>query len=84
MNKRNYTRLNLLGKGGSSKVYRVLGQDHELYALKRVQVDRNDHETLKSYMNEIALLRRLQGHARIIQLVETEVKNSTLLLVRTP
>jgi hypothetical protein len=39
INGKSYTRLNILGKGGSSCVYRVMSQsDFQLYAYKRVEV----------------------------------------------
>ena len=73
-----YTRLNVLGKGGSSCVYRVMSQeDNNLYAYKRVEVrgSAEDNESLfDSYINEIDLLRRLKGTSPyIIDLVDAEV-----------
>jgi serine/threonine-protein kinase TTK/MPS1 len=64
----------VIGKGGSSRVYRVLGQANELYAIKRVALDKADSETMCGYMNEIALLKRLNGNSRIIRLIDSEVK----------
>jgi serine/threonine-protein kinase TTK/MPS1 len=64
----------LIGKGGSSRVFRVLSPANELYAIKRVTLDKTDSETMNGYMNEIALLKRLDGNNRIIQLIDSEVK----------
>lgn len=64
----------MIGKGGSSRVYRVLSHANELYAIKRVTLDKTDTETMKGYMNEIALLKRLEGNSRIIRLIDSEVK----------
>ncbi|KAI0766429.1 kinase-like domain-containing protein [Trametes elegans] len=47
---------------------------HEIYALKRVPLDKIDSETVAGYMNEIRLLRRLSDNARIIRLIDSEVK----------
>ena len=44
-----------------------------ILALKRVTLDRADHETYQSYTNEIELLKRLKGHDRIIQLVDHQI-----------
>lgn len=75
MNKRIYQRLDLLGKGGSSRVYRVMDMTtNEIYALKRVALDRTDPESMNGYMNEIALLKRLDGNHRIIRLIDSEVR----------
>ncbi|KAF8895397.1 kinase-like domain-containing protein [Infundibulicybe gibba] len=64
----------MIGKGGSSRVYRVLNNSNELYAIKRVALDKIDSDTMSSYMNEIALLKRLEGNSRIIRLIDSEVK----------
>lgn len=74
VSKRAYARLDLIGKGGSSRVYRVMNNANEIYAIKRVSLDRTDAETMSGYMNEIALLKRLSGNSRIIRLVDSEVK----------
>lgn len=64
----------MVGKGGSSRVYRVLSKNNELFAIKKVSLDKIDSETMNSYMNEIALLKRLDGNDRIIRLVDSEVR----------
>ncbi|EPQ54517.1 Pkinase-domain-containing protein, partial [Gloeophyllum trabeum ATCC 11539] len=75
VNKKGYARLDLLGKGGSSRVYRVMTGQNDIYALKRVTLDQTDAETMSGYMNEIALLKRLEGNNRIIRLIDSEVKS---------
>ncbi|KAJ2930887.1 hypothetical protein H1R20_g6202, partial [Candolleomyces eurysporus] len=74
VNKKAYARLDVIGKGGSSRVFRVLNHQNELYAIKRVSLDKTDAETMSGYMNEIALLKRLEGNSRIIRLIDSEVK----------
>lgn len=74
VNKKIYARLDLIGKGGSSRVYRVMNAANEIYAIKRVSLDKADAETISGYMNEIGLLKRLEGNNRIIQLFDSEVK----------
>jgi serine/threonine-protein kinase TTK/MPS1 len=64
----------MIGKGGSSRVYRVMNIAHEIYAIKRVSLDKTDADTMSGYMNEIALLKRLNGNNRIIRLVDSELK----------
>ena len=75
VNKKNYARLNCIGRGGSSRVYSVMSNTNEVYAIKRVSLEKTDKETLKGYMNEIALLKRLEGNSRIIRLIDSEVRN---------
>ncbi|KAH8114369.1 kinase-like domain-containing protein [Phellopilus nigrolimitatus] len=48
---------------------------NEIYAIKRVSLDKTDTETINGYMNEIALLKRLEGNGRIIRLIDSEVKS---------
>ncbi|GAW05757.1 other TTK protein kinase [Lentinula edodes] len=74
VNKKVYARLDMIGKGGSSRVFRVMTYASELYAIKKVALDKTDSETMAGYMNEIALLKRLEGNSRIIRLVDSEVK----------
>lgn len=83
VNGQTYLRSALLGKGGSSRVYRITGREHQLYALKCVQLGKGDLETYQSFCNEIELLRRLNGHDRVIQLIDAEVNEAkrTLLMV---
>ncbi|KIY46524.1 Pkinase-domain-containing protein, partial [Fistulina hepatica ATCC 64428] len=74
VNKKTYIRLDMIGKGGSSRVYRVMNSANALYAIKRVSLERTDNDTMAGYMNEISLLRRLEGNSRIIRLIDSETK----------
>ncbi|KAG5341627.1 hypothetical protein C0989_008606 [Termitomyces sp. Mn162] len=74
VNKKTYARLDMIGKGGSSRVYRVFDSANTIYAIKRVALDKTDSETMSGYMNEIALLKRLAGNSRIIRLIDSEVR----------
>ncbi|KAL6302793.1 kinase-like domain-containing protein [Sparassis latifolia] len=47
---------------------------NEIYAIKRVALDKTDAETMSGYMNEIALLKRLEGNSRIIRLMDSELR----------
>ncbi|KAF5382419.1 hypothetical protein D9615_002978 [Tricholomella constricta] len=75
VNKKVYARLDMIGKGGSSRVFRVLASAGGLYAIKRVSLDKTDAEAMSGYMNEIALLKRLDGNSRIIRLIDSEVRS---------
>ncbi|RLN90157.1 hypothetical protein BBJ28_00017489 [Nothophytophthora sp. Chile5] len=67
-----YIKLEQIGSGGSSKVYRMLGPDLKIYALKKIKLKRLDEQSIAQYTNEIELLRRLQGNQHIIKLVAAE------------
>ncbi|KAK7056747.1 Serine/threonine kinase mps1 [Paramarasmius palmivorus] len=74
VNRKLYARLDMVGKGGSSRVYRVMDGDNNIFAIKRVNLENTDGDALQGYMNEIALLNRLAGNSRIIRLLDSEVK----------
>ena len=59
---RNYMRLEQIGRGGSSKVYKVLGNDMKIYALKRIRPQRMNRKTLSIFQNEINLMVTLKGN----------------------
>jgi serine/threonine-protein kinase TTK/MPS1 len=51
-----------------------MSDKNEILAIKRVSLEKADPETLKGYMNEIGLLKRLAGNNRIIRLVDSEAR----------
>ena len=66
-------RLEQIGRGGSSKVYKVLGSDMKVYALKRIRPQRMNRKTLSIFQNEINLMVKLKGKPNIIQLIDAEI-----------
>ncbi|KAL5524445.1 MPS1 [Sanghuangporus sanghuang] len=74
VNRKSYTRLDQIGKGGSSRVYRVMDSQNQIFAIKKVALDKTDEETLAGYMNEISLLRRLEGNRRVIRIIDNELR----------
>ncbi|KAJ3179007.1 hypothetical protein HDU87_003277 [Geranomyces variabilis] len=68
-----YRKLGLIGRGGSSKVYKIMAQDQKLYALKKVKLKGQEDSAIEGYLNEIALLRRLDKNDRIIHLINWEL-----------
>lgn len=65
---RQYQKLQKIGKGGSSCVYKVIGPNHEILALKEVDLSSADLAAIQGYENEISLLEKLQGSSYIIKL----------------
>lgn len=59
-------------------MFRVITPSNEIFALKKVSLDKSDVDTVNGYMNEIQLLKRLEGNQRIIRLVDSEVKVSSV------
>ncbi|KAB5589333.1 Serine/Threonine-kinase TTK/MPS1 [Ceratobasidium theobromae] len=72
-NKQEYSVVDLIGRGGSSKVYKVISPNNKILAMKRVRLDSKvDEETLRGYINEMQLLKRLEGNERIIKLIDSQ------------
>lgn len=76
INGESYQKLDRIGKGGSSNVYKVIGRDCKLYALKEVDLSSADQETIDSYENEIELLQNLQGSPYIIKMKGWEINRA--------
>lgn len=79
MNGREYTRLDQIGKGGSSKVFRVMAPNGKIFALKRVDFEQADQATIAGYKSEIDLLNRMStssGSDRIIKLFDSEINDA--------
>ncbi|KAK9488105.1 kinase-like domain-containing protein [Lipomyces starkeyi] len=77
-----YQRLELLGKGGSSKVYRVqLASSTKVYAMKKVTFDEVDEAVVKGFKGEIELLRKLSNEERVVRLVDFEITEGCVNMV---
>eukprot|EP00474_Spongospora_subterranea_P005334 CRZ05792.1 hypothetical protein [Spongospora subterranea] len=66
-----YLILEMVGKGGSGQVYKVVGENKQIYAVKRVKLNDNP-DALESIRNEIRLLQKLKGRPAIIELVDSQ------------
>ena len=76
-----YSKLSLLGRGGSCKVFKVLAPDQQrVLALKRIKLTRTDRKTIAMFENEIELMQRLRGRKNIIQLVDYEINISKKII----
>ncbi|XP_051139045.1 serine/threonine-protein kinase MPS1 isoform X2 [Andrographis paniculata] len=74
-----YQRLGKIGSGGSSEVHKVISSDCMIYALKKIKLKGRDYGTAYGFCQEIEYLNRLKGKSNIIQLVDYEVTDKTLL-----
>ncbi|KAM8869888.1 dual specificity protein kinase Ttk isoform 2-T4 [Spinachia spinachia] len=74
--------LKMIGRGGSSKVYQVLDHKKQLFAVKYVDLEEADAQTIESYKNEIVHLNRLQQYSdQIIKLYDYEMTNSYIYML---
>ncbi|XP_003816416.1 dual specificity protein kinase TTK isoform X1 [Pan paniscus] len=77
-----YSILKQIGSGGSSKVFQVLNEKKQIYAIKYVNLEEADNQTLDSYRNEIAYLNKLQQHSdKIIRLYDYEITDQHIYMV---
>ena len=68
-----FTRMDCIGRGGSSKVYRVMAENYKVFALKRVTLEDQDEQAIKGYKGEIDLLRKLENVDRVVRLFDYEI-----------
>nr|XP_061800768.1 dual specificity protein kinase Ttk-like [Nerophis lumbriciformis] len=74
--------LKMIGQGGSSKVYQVLDHKKQLFAVKYVDLEEADTQTVESYKNEIQHLNHLQQYSdKIIKLYDYEITNSYIYML---
>ncbi|KAJ5651923.1 hypothetical protein N7507_009349 [Penicillium longicatenatum] len=73
INHKHFTRLDCIGRGGSSRVYRVMAENYKIFALKRVNLEDLDPLTLAGYKGEIDLLKKLENVERVVRLFDWEL-----------
>ncbi|CAN6292194.1 unnamed protein product [Urochloa humidicola] len=75
-----YQKLGKIGSGGSSEVHKVISSDCMIYALKKIKLRGRDYPTAYGFCQEIEYLNKLKGKINIIQLIDYEVTDKSLLL----
>lgn len=76
-----YEKVELLGKGGSGKVYKVRSSDNKIYALKRVAFDEFDESSIQGFKGEIELLQKLEHQERVVKLIDYQMGQGILFLL---
>ncbi|KAI9886299.1 MAG: hypothetical protein M1823_001908 [Watsoniomyces obsoletus] len=71
-----FARLSCLGRGGSSRVYRVMAENDKVFALKRVTLEDVDEVTVRGYKGEIDLLKKLEHVERVVKLYDWEINEA--------
>lgn len=86
VNGKQFTKLDCIGRGGSSRVYRVMAENSQFFALKRVSLDDADEMAVAGFKGEIDLLQKLKGVDRVIRLWDYELNEAkgTLSVVSNP
>lgn len=75
VNSKLFTRLDCIGRGGSSRVYRVMAENYKIFALKRVNLEDADPASIVGYKGEIDLLRKLENNDRVVRLFDYEIND---------
>ncbi|KAF6176809.1 hypothetical protein GIB67_037358 [Kingdonia uniflora] len=78
-NKPEKSKLGKIGSGGSSEVFKVITADCTIFALKKIKLKGRDFSTAFGFCQEIEYLNKLKGKNNIIQLIDYEVTDKTLL-----
>lgn len=73
LNGKTYRRLDCIGRGGSSRVFRIMAENYKIFALKRVNLEDADMAAIAGYKGEIDLLKKLENVNRVIRLYDYEV-----------
>lgn len=82
VNTKQYEKLELIGRGGSSKVYKCKNlENNKLYAIKRVSLDQFDGGAVNGFKGEINLLSKFKGEERVVKLIDSCFKDECLHLV---
>jgi serine/threonine-protein kinase TTK/MPS1 len=81
INGKRYFRLCKIGKGGSSRVYKVMDECMELRAVKIVDLAGVPGATIASYRNEIDVLHKLRAKPNIIHLYDSQTSDKYIALV---
>lgn len=79
INNKKLSKVNIIGKGGSSKVYKVL-YENEFYALKIINIEMDS--TLKGLLlEEIDLLKKLENVEGIIKMIDYEILTDNIFIL---
>jgi serine/threonine-protein kinase TTK/MPS1 len=82
INGNEYEKLELLGRGGSSKVYKVKSiKNTRLFAIKKVLFDQFDESCVKGFKGEIDLLLKLSHSERVVKLIDHAIGDGSIYLV---
>lgn len=80
LNGKTYRRLDCIGRGGSSRVFRIMAENYKIFALKRVNLEDADMAAIAGYKGEIDLLKKLENVDRVIRLYDYEINEEKGIL----
>lgn len=82
INGNQYEKLELMGRGGSSKVYKAkTTSNNRLFAIKKVTFDQFDETCINGFKGEIDLLLKLKDEDRVVKLFDHAISDGSIYLV---
>eukprot|EP00792_Barthelona_sp_PAP020_P005585 TRINITY_DN2715_c0_g1_i1.p1 TRINITY_DN2715_c0_g1~~TRINITY_DN2715_c0_g1_i1.p1 ORF type:complete len:584 (+),score=126.93 TRINITY_DN2715_c0_g1_i1:61-1752(+) len=79
---KNYSVVDLIGSGGSSQVFKVISEEGEIFALKRVQLTNIDPKLSQAYFNEVQILDSLKDfNSHVIKMIGYEIFCDCILII---
>lgn len=82
VNNKPYQKLEMIGRGGSSKVYKVqTNPGSKVMAVKKVTFDDADDSVIQGFKGEIDLLKKLRDEERVVRLIDYEMLDMTVYVV---
>ncbi|GME83835.1 unnamed protein product [Ambrosiozyma monospora] len=82
INSKDYECLDVVGTGGSSKVYRAKERNGKrAYAIKVVTFDEHDESAVSGFKGEIGILKKLRNEKRVVKMIDYSLKSGCLMLI---
>ncbi|KAG7663965.1 MPS1 [[Candida] subhashii] len=82
INGKQYEKRDIIGTGGSSKVYGIRDLSNKRnYAMKKVSIDQYDKSCADKFKEEISLLLKLQKSERIVKLIDFCMTENSIYLI---
>lgn len=82
VNSQQYEKLEILGRGGSSKVYKVRHlNSRKVFAIKKVEFDQFDESCINGFKSEIEHLTKLKNNSRVISLEDHCILDGSIFMV---
>lgn len=82
INGNQYEKLEVMGRGGTSKVYKAKQlSTNKVYAIKKVTFDQFDESCIKGFKGEIDLLIKLKDSSRVVRLIDYAIGEGSIYLV---
>ncbi|GMG25612.1 unnamed protein product [Ambrosiozyma monospora] len=79
INSKDYECLDVVGTGGSSKVYRAKEKNGKrTYAIKVVTFDEHDESAVSEFKGEIGILKKLRNEKRVVKMIDYSFKSDSM------